>query len=95
MPKKLRERSNATLADVTQPGRMVTPSDLAAAGVVGSYSSIRDWIEKGWLPPPRELPNGRIYWTGDKIAKSRALNFCKAVSAQPEAAANPAEAWRP
>ena len=35
MPKKLRERSNATLADVTQPGRMVTPSDLAAVYQIG------------------------------------------------------------
>ena len=83
MPKKLRERSDATLADVTQPGRMVTPSDLAAAGVVRSYSSLRDWIRKGWLPPPpRELPNGRQYWTGEQIAESRALNPCEANPAQ-------------
>ncbi len=87
MPKKLRERSNATLADVTQPGRMVTPSDLAAAGVVRSYSSLRDWIKKGWLPAPRELPNGRQYWTGEQIAESRALNPCGADPGQPEAAA--------
>ncbi len=86
MPKKLCERSNATLADVTQPGRMVTPSDLAAAGVVRSYSSLRDWIKKGWLPAPRELPNGRQYWTGEQIAESRALNPCGADPAQPEAA---------
>ncbi len=86
MPKKLRERSNATLADVTQPGRMVTPSNLAAAGIVKSYSSLRDWIKKGWLPPPRELPNGRQYWTGEQIAESRALNPCGANPAQPAAA---------
>ncbi len=81
MSKKLRERSNATLADVMQPGRMVTPSDLAAAGIVRSYSSLRDWIKKGWLPPPRELPNGRQYWTGEQIAESRALNPCDSGSA--------------
>ena len=86
MPKKLRERSTATLADVTQSGRMVTPSDLAAAGVVRSYSSLRDWIRKGWLPPPRELPNGRIYWLGEQIAGSRALAPCEADPAQPAAA---------
>ncbi len=86
MSKKLRERSNATLADVTQPGVMVTPSDLAAAGVVKSYSSLRDWIRKGWLPQPRELPNGRMYWTGEQIAESRALNPSRANPAQPEAA---------
>ncbi len=87
MPKKLRERSNATLADVMQPGRMVTPSDLAAAGIVRSYSSLRDWIRKGWLPPPSELPNGRKYWTGEQIAESRALNPSQANPAQPEAVA--------
>ena len=78
MPKKLCERSTATLADVTQPGVMVTPSDLAAAGLVRSYSTIRDWIKKGWLPPPHELANGRQYWTGEQIAESRALNPCEA-----------------
>ena len=87
MPKKLRERSSATLADVTQPGKMVTPSDLAAAGLVQSYSSLRDWIRKGWLPPPRKLPNGRQYWTGEQIADSRALNPCEADPALPDAVA--------
>ncbi len=79
MPKKLRERSQANLADVTQPGRMVTPSDLAAAGVVRSYSGIRDWVDKGWLPPPHELPNGRKYWTGEQIEE--VLNHLRATQA--------------
>ena len=68
MPKKLRERSDATLTDVTTPGRLVSPSDLAAAGVVRSYSGIKDWVAKGWLMKPRQLPNGRLYWLGEEIA---------------------------
>ena len=82
MPKKLRERSDATLADVTQAGKMVRPSDLAAAGVVQSYSTIREWIRKGWLPPPRELPNGYFYWTGEQIAE--VLDLCERKPATPE-----------
>ena len=68
--KKLSERSTATLADITKPGCMVSPSDLASAGIVRSYSGIRDWIDKGWLPPPHELPNGRKFWTGEEIAEA-------------------------
>jgi hypothetical protein len=67
MPKKLSERSRASLADVTTPGHMVCPADLASAGIIGSYSGIRDWIRKGWIAPPRKLPNGRMYWTGENI----------------------------
>ena len=70
MRKKLRERSNATLADVTTPGRMVGPADLASAGVVRSYSGINEWVRKGWLPIPQRLPNGREYWTGEQIAET-------------------------
>jgi hypothetical protein len=66
--KRLCERSDATLGDILDnPGRKVSPSDLASAGVVGSYSTINDWIEKGWLPEPYRLPNGQIYWTGGQI----------------------------
>ena len=67
--KKLSERSNATFADVTTPVRAVSPSDLASAGIIGSYSGINDWIRKGWLPRPIELPNGRKIWTGEVIAE--------------------------
>ena len=70
MAKKLRDRSLANLAEVLMPGRMVSPADLASAGIVRSYSGIRDWVRKGWLPEPKELPNGRIYWTGEQIAET-------------------------
>ncbi len=67
--KKLSQRSDATLAEILQnPGRMVTPSDLASAGIVRSYSTIGVWVRKKWLPEPHELPNGRKYWLGDEIA---------------------------
>jgi hypothetical protein len=66
--KKLRERSDATLGDILDnPGRIVSPSDLASAGVVGSYSTIKSWVDKGWLPEPHRLPNGQKYWTGGEI----------------------------
>ncbi len=68
MATKLSERSNATLADVTTTGRMVTPADLASAGVCRSYTSLQEWTRKGWLPEPHTLPNGRIYWLGEEIA---------------------------
>lgn len=67
--KKLRERSDATLGDILDnPGMMVTPSDLASAGVTGSYSTIKAWVDRGWLPKPYRLPNGQEYWTGGQIA---------------------------
>jgi hypothetical protein len=67
--KRLCERSDATLGDITNNrGRMVSPSDLAAAGVVGSYSTINVWVDKGWLPEPHRLPNGQKYWMGGEIA---------------------------
>ena len=72
MRKKLRERSDATLARVTTPGCMVRPADLAAAGVVRSYSGINEWVRKKWLPPPRRLPNGGMYWFGETIADALA-----------------------
>lgn len=76
MRKKLRDRSDATLADVTAPGVMVSPADLAAAGLVRSYSGINDWVRKGWLPAPHRLPNGRKYWTGEEIAESVTQRGC-------------------
>ena len=67
--KKLSERSDATLDDILKnPGRMVTPSDLASARIVRSYSTIGDWVRKKWLPEPHQLPNGRKYWLGNEIA---------------------------
>ena len=67
--KKLSQRSDATLGDILQnPERMVTPSDLASARIVRSYSTIGDWVRKNWLPQPHELPNGRKYWMGHEIA---------------------------
>ena len=67
--KKLRERSNATLGDIlSNPDRKVTPSDLAAAGIIGSYSTISEWLRKGWLPEPHRLPNGQFFWLGCQIA---------------------------
>ncbi len=67
--KKLSQRSDATLDDILKnPGRMVTPSDLASARIVRSYSTIGDWVRKKWLPEPHQLPNGRKYWLGDEIA---------------------------
>ena len=69
--KKLRERSNATLGEILDnPDRMVTPSDLAASNVVRSYTGITEWVRKGWLPKPHELPNGRKYWLGRDIAQA-------------------------
>ena len=67
--KKLCERSNATLGDIlSNPDRKVTPADLASAGIVGSYSTMHDWIRKGWLAEPYELPNGQKFWFGRQIA---------------------------
>ncbi len=67
--KKLRERSNATLGEIlSSPDRMVTPSDLAASGVVRSYTGQAEWVRKGWLDKPHELPNGRKFWFGHQIA---------------------------
>lgn len=66
--KKLSERSDTTLEDIFKnPGRIVTPSDLASAGVVGSYSTISEWVRKGWLPKPHEFPNGHKFWFGREI----------------------------
>ena len=67
--KKLRERSNTTLGDILDnPSAMVTPSDLASAGITESYSTIKAWVDRGWLPEPHRLPNGQVYWTGGQIA---------------------------
>lgn len=67
--KKLSERSEATLGQILKnPDQMVTPSDLASARVVKSYSTISEWVRKEWLPEPHQLPNGRKYWLGREIA---------------------------
>ena len=69
--KRLCQRSDATLGDILDnPGRMVSPSDLASAGVIGSYSTIKAWVDRGWLPKPHRLPNGQKYWTGGQIANA-------------------------
>ena len=68
--KKLRERSNATLGDIlSNPDQKVTPSDLAAAGIIGSYSTIIEWERKGWLPEAYRLPNGQKFWFGRQIGR--------------------------
>ena len=67
--KKLSERSDATLGDIlSNPDRKVTPADLASAGIVRSYSTITDWVRKGWLAEPRRLPNGQKFWLGYEVA---------------------------
>ena len=66
--KKLSERSDATLGDILKnPERIVTPSDLASAGVVRSYSTIKEWVRRGWLSEPHEFPNGHKFWFGREI----------------------------
>ncbi len=57
MPKKLRERSNATLADVTQPGRMVTLSSPGADMMFRMASAISRNPDKEFevKPPPLEV----------------------------------------
>ena len=72
--KKLSERSNATLGDILKhPDRKVGPSDLASAGICGSYSTLGAWIEKGWLPEPHIMPNGQKFWFGSEIAAALGL----------------------
>ncbi len=78
--KKLSERSEATLGEIfANPNKAFTIPDLASAGVLGSYSTMKNWLDRGWFPPPHELPNGRKIWLGSEIAAA-----LRRRSAQPE-----------
>ena len=67
--KKLSERSSVTFGEIlSNPDEIYTSADLASARIVGSYTTIKSWVEKGWLPKPRVFPNGVKYWTGRELA---------------------------
>ena len=76
MPKQLtlaqrvaRAGHKITIADLeADPEALIAPRDLAALGLVKSYGGIKRWIDRGWLPVPILLPNGRVVWTARKIA---------------------------
>ncbi len=66
--KPLRERSEMTFGDMERnPDALVGPADLAAAGIVGSYSAIGRQVKDGRLPEPLRLPNGRPTWRAGTI----------------------------
>ena len=58
-----------SLADLeADPEALISARDLAALGLVCSYSGIGRWIERRWLPDPIILPNGRRAWKAGEIA---------------------------
>lgn len=72
--KPLRERSSLTFGDIErQPDALVGCADLAAAGIVGSYSTIDRWVREGKLDPPIRLPSGQKKWRGSTILRMLGL----------------------
>ena len=67
--KKLRERSDVTLRIIlSSPDRAFSVADMASAEILGSFTTMNSWLDRGWFPSPIELPNGRKVWLGSEIA---------------------------
>lgn len=51
------------------PGQLVFATDLAAAGIIRSYTAMNRAIKAGAIPPPYRLPGGRLAWEARTVLK--------------------------
>jgi hypothetical protein len=68
-PQRISTKSNCTVdAMRANPGALVAPTDLHAAGLIpSSYSALKRWRERGWLPAPIIQPNGFLRWRAGDV----------------------------
>ena len=80
---RIRPNPSITIDDMRErPGMLVTPADLAGAGIVSNYPTLERWIARGGLPRPFRTPSGRqLRWrAGDVLAALGMLELSQEAS---------------
>lgn len=65
---RIKPTQSCTIDDMrSRPGMLITPSDLAGAGIVSNYATLNRWLSAGALPQPFKTPGGGLRWRAGDI----------------------------